>query len=51
VCFVSGSSCYGSSTQPSGGGLFQATAVGSVRSDTKALSDGSYSPRIHVPKN
>jgi hypothetical protein len=51
LCFVSASSCYGNSSQPAGGGLFQATAVGSVRGDTKALNDGSYSPRIHVPEN
>jgi hypothetical protein len=51
VCFVSGISCYGSSSQPAGGGLFQATAVGSVRGDTKALNDGSYFLLIHVPEN
>ena len=51
MCFVAGSSCYGSGSQPAGGGLFQATAVGSVRGDTKALSDGSYSLRILVPEN
>jgi hypothetical protein len=50
LCFVAGSSCYGSSSQPAGGALFQTTAVGSVRGDTKALTDGSYSLQVMSQK-